>query len=110
MYVVDLNSRKTLYYKDLQLNGLMHHNAIPVAASVTLIGEHLIVMDNQGTAVVLQPGREFHEVGRNRIETQLDRVWPIPAQETLAYSPPIAADDCLYLRGERYLYCIGRSK
>ena len=38
--------------------------------------------------------------------TQLDRR-PLPAQETLAYAPPIADGDRLYLRGERYLYCIG---
>jgi hypothetical protein len=52
-------------------------------------------------------GREFSVLGRNRIETRLDRVWPIPAQETLTYAPPIADANCLYLRGERYLYCIG---
>jgi hypothetical protein len=64
-------------------------------------------MDNQGTSVILKPGREFKEVRRNRIETQLERVWPIPSQETLAYAPPIADAKCLYLRGERYLYCVG---
>lgn len=37
----------------------------------------------------------------------LERDWPIPAQETLAYAPPIADGNRLYLRGERYLYCIG---
>ena len=65
------------------------------------------ILDNQGTAVILAPGREFKVLGRNRIETRLDRVWPLPAQETLAYAPPIADDKCLYLRGERYLYRIG---
>jgi outer membrane protein assembly factor BamB len=107
LYVVELESRKTLYFKDLELDGLMHYNAVPVAASVTLVGRHVIVLDNQGTAVVFKPGREFQIVARNRIETQLDRAWPIPAQETLAYAPPITDGDCLYLRGERYLYCIG---
>ena len=58
------------------------------------------ILDNQWTAVILAPGR-------NRIETRLDRVWPLPAQEALAYAPPIADDKCLYLRGERYLYRIG---
>ena len=64
-------------------------------------------MDNQGTALVLKPGRTFQQVARNRIATQLDRYWPIPAQETIAYAPPIADGKRLYLRGERYLYCLG---
>ncbi len=107
LYVVDLETKKTVYYKDLHLDGLMHYNAVPVAASVTLIGENLVVLDNQGTAVVLAAGREFKELARNRIETVLERVWPLPGQETLAYAPPIADEEHIYLRGERYLYCIG---
>ncbi len=107
LYVRDLETQATVYYKDLELEGLMHYNAVPVAASPTLIGDRIVVLDNQGTAVILAPGREFKVLARNRIETRLDRVWPLPAQETLAYAPPIADETCLYLRGERYLYCIG---
>ena len=107
LYVSDLETKATVYYQDLELDGLMHYNAVPVAASPTLIGDKILVLDNQGTTVVLAPGREFKVLGRNRIETRLERVWPIPAQETLAYAPPIADANCLYLRGERYLYCIG---
>jgi outer membrane protein assembly factor BamB len=107
LYVRDLETGATVYYKNLKLDGLMHYNAVPVAASPTLIGNSILVPDNQGTTVVVATGREFKVLGRNRIETRLDRVWPIPAQETLAYAPPIADANCLYLRGERYLYCIG---
>jgi hypothetical protein len=107
LYVRDLKTGTTVYYKDLKLDGLMHCNAVPVAASPTLTGDRILVLDNQGTTVVLAAGREFKVLGRNRIETRLDRVWPIPAQETLAYAPPIADAKCMYLRGERYLYCIG---
>lgn len=106
LYVIDLEARKLVYYRKLELDGLMHYNAVPVAASPTLIGNRLVVVDNQGTALVLATGRDFQVLARNRIETQLDRPWPIPAQETLAYAPPIADGECLYLRGERYLYCI----
>jgi hypothetical protein len=106
-YAVDLEARKLIYYRKLELDGLMHYNAVPVAASPTLIGNRLVVVDNQGTALVLATGREFQVVAQNRIETQLERPWPLPAQETLAYAPPIADGECLYLRGERYLYCIG---
>jgi hypothetical protein len=47
-------------------------------------------------------------VARNRIATQIDRHLPIPAQETIAYAPPITDGKRLYLRGEAYLYCIGK--
>jgi hypothetical protein len=109
LYVVDLEAGKLVYYKHLEIGGLMHYNAVPVAASPTLVRDRLVVFNNQGTALVLAAGREFKVLAQNRIETQLDRPWPLPAQETLAYAPPIADGDCLYLRGERFLYCIGEN-
>jgi outer membrane protein assembly factor BamB len=107
LYVFDLKARKTLYSHDTELNGLFHYNAVPVAASPALIGKHLVIQDNQGTALVLEPGRTFRQVRKNHIGTQLDRWWPVPAQETIGYSPPVPDGNRLYLRGERYLYCIG---
>lgn len=106
-YTFDLKTRQFLYQKDTGMRGLFHYNALPVAASPTLIGKHIVIQDNQGTALVLEPGREYREVRKNRIATQLDRYWPIPAQETLAYAPIVADGKRAYIRGERYLYCIG---
>jgi outer membrane protein assembly factor BamB len=107
-YAVDLKSRKLLYSRDTGLRGVFHYNALPLAASATLVGNHIIVQDNQGTALVLQPGGAYRQVAENRIATQIDRYWPIPAQETIGYSPPVADGNRLYIRGERYLYCIGK--
>jgi outer membrane protein assembly factor BamB len=107
LYAVDLQAKKLLYRQQTELRGLFHYNALPVAASPTLIGKHIVIEDNQGTTLVLEPGRTFRQVAKNRIGTQLDRWWPIPAQETVGYSPPVADGNRLYLRGERYLYCIG---
>jgi outer membrane protein assembly factor BamB len=106
-YAVDLKTGKMLYRRQLDLHGLFHYNAVPVAASAALVGKHILVADNQGTTLVLAPGRTFRQVASNRIATQLERRWPIPAQETLSYAPPVAAGGRLYLRGERYLYCVG---
>lgn len=108
LYVVDLESRQMVQWRQLELAGFMHYNAVPVSASVTLVGKHLVVLDNQGTALILEPGREARVVGRNQIGTVIDRWLPIPGQETLAYAPPLADGERMYLRGERYLYCIGR--
>lgn len=107
LYAADVKTGKMLYRQPLNLGGFTHYNAVAVTASPTLIGKHLVVQGNQGTAAVLTPGRDFQLVRRNRIATQLDRAWPIPAQETLSYAPPIVAGNRLYLRGEAHLYCIG---
>lgn len=107
LYVFDLKAKKLLYHHDTELNGLFHYNAVPVAASPTLIGKHIVLQDNQGIALVIEPGRTFKQLGKNYLGTQLDRWWPIPAQETTGYAPPVPDGERLYIRGERYLYCIG---
>jgi outer membrane protein assembly factor BamB len=108
LYVSELQSRKLVYRQSLPLNGFTHYNAVAVAASCTLVGKHVMICDNQGTTVVIEPGSKYKVVSVNRIETQLARTLPIPAQETLTYSPPIADGDRLYLRGEAFLYCVGK--
>lgn len=108
-YAVDLAAGKMIYRQETGLRGLFHYNALPVAASPALLGKHIVIQDNQGTALVLRQGRKYEAISRNRIATQLDRPWPVPPQETISYAPPIADGDRLYLRGERYLYCIGAS-
>jgi hypothetical protein len=107
LYVSDLKSGKLLFRQEMGLNGLTHYNAVAVAASPTLVGKHILVCDNQGTTLVLEPGRKYKVVARNRLATQLDRRLPIPAQETIGYAPPITDGKRLYLRGEAHLYCIG---
>jgi hypothetical protein len=107
LYAMDLKSGQMLYRQDLDLDGLMHYNAVPVAASPTLIGKNIVVLDNQGTAVVVKTGPTYQPIARNRIATQLERRYAIPAQETACYAPPIVDGDRIVLRGEAYLYCIG---
>lgn len=106
LYVFDVKEKKLVYHQDTELNGLFHYNAVAVAASPTLIGKHIVIQDNQGMALVLEPGRAFRQVGKNRLGTLLERWWPVPAQETTGYSPPVPDGNRLYIRGERYLYCI----
>src|SRR5262249_6806949 len=106
-YAIDLAAKKWLYSRDTDLRGLFHYNSLPVAASPTLIGKHIVIQDNQGTALVLQVGHEFKQVAKTRIATRLDRFWPMRAQETVGISPPVCDGNLMYIRGERYLYCIG---
>ncbi|MFO0870925.1 MAG: PQQ-binding-like beta-propeller repeat protein [Pirellulales bacterium] len=106
--VFDLEAGRLVHYRTLPLDGFTHYNALAVAASPTLVAGHLLILDNQGTTLVLTTGPEPQLVHHNVLATQLARTIPLPAQETLAYAPPLVDGDRLYLRGERYLYCIGR--
>ena len=107
---IDMKTGKLLYREELShtFNSLRHYNAVGVAASVTLGGKYLYVMDNQGTCVVFKPGPKFEKVAVNRIGTQAERLWPMRPQEEIGYSPPTFEGTRMYLRGEHYLYCIGR--
>jgi hypothetical protein len=106
-YVYDLKDKRFLYHQDSGMRGYFHYCAVPVTASPTLIGKHIVIQNNQGTALVLEPGPKYRVTTRNQIATQMDRYWPIPAQETIGYAPPVADGARLYIRGERFLYCIG---
>ena len=106
LYVSDLETGKLLDRRPLDLDGYTHYNAVAVAASPTLVGKHIFISDNQGNTVILEPGREFKQVAKNRIATQEDRARPISPQETGFYAPPIPDGRRLYLRGEASIYCI----
>jgi len=106
-YAADLKTGKTLYKQDVGFDELHTYNHIGVGASATLGGKYIYVIDNQGMCVVLEPGPAFKPVAVNRIETALPRDWPMPPQEILANGPPVFEGKRMYLRGEKYLYCIG---
>jgi outer membrane protein assembly factor BamB len=106
-YVVDLKTKKTLALEELLTDGDVGINAMPVAASCTLVGKHIVAMDNQGHSVVLEPGGACRKVARNRIAMQIQRNWATTTQEYTAYAPPVADSGRMYIRGERHLYCIG---
>jgi hypothetical protein len=107
LYCVDLKTGKTLYKQETGFDELHSYNHIGVAASPTLVGKNIVVMDNQGSALVFEAGPTFRKVAMNRIETMIPRDWPIPPQETLANGPPVVDGNRIYIRGEQYLYCIG---
>ncbi|HUU42574.1 MAG TPA: PQQ-binding-like beta-propeller repeat protein [Planctomycetota bacterium] len=105
--VVDLKAKKTLAYREIGLQGEANYVAMPVAASPTLVGRHIVVMDNQGNTVVLEPGAECKIVAHNRIANQIPRDWSMTTLGLTTYAPPVPAGTRMYIRGERHLYCIG---
>ncbi|MFB3894566.1 MAG: PQQ-binding-like beta-propeller repeat protein [Phycisphaerae bacterium] len=106
-YVVDLKTKKRVGFKDLGLPGDSSYVALRMAASPTLVGKFIVIMDNQGHSVTLEPGAECNEISRNDLATQIARDYAITTQEYIGYSPPVADGKRMYIRGEKYLYCIG---
>ncbi|HLF91875.1 MAG TPA: PQQ-binding-like beta-propeller repeat protein [Planctomycetota bacterium] len=72
------------------------------SASPTLAGKHIYLMDNQGTTIVLQPGRTYKEVALNVLEDSKDG----KTQEQNV-STPVFEGSRMYYRTPGYLYCIG---
>ena len=83
---------------------------MPVAASCTLIGKHVMVMDNQGHSVVLEPGGQVQGSCPQPHRHAGAARWATTTQEYTAYAPPVADGNRLYIRGERHLYCIGSNE
>jgi outer membrane protein assembly factor BamB len=63
-------------------------------ASPMVVGERLLVIDTQGAALWLDPGREYRELARAN------------AAEPV-YASPAAVDGRLFIRGEKHLFGIG---
>lgn len=85
--VIDASTGEVVYEKDLQLG------KGTVYPSVTEAGGLIYVSSDNGTTVVLKPGREYVEVARNQIE-------PFRAS-------PVFVGNKLFLRGLKTLYCFG---
>jgi outer membrane protein assembly factor BamB len=65
-----------------------------VYSSVTAAGDYLYLSGTRGTTVVLTPGREYREVGRNKLEG--------------FGSSPVFSGRRMFVRTRQHLYCIGR--
>jgi outer membrane protein assembly factor BamB len=108
--VIDAAKGEVVYQKLLDFSPLMYHNGPIVRAgcsgSPTLAGKYIYLWDDQGTAVVLSPGRTFKQVARNRIEQLWFRYGPERNECTI--SNPIFCGNRLFHRGEVNLYCIGQ--
>jgi outer membrane protein assembly factor BamB len=88
----DIKTGKIVYNEKLS-NG----KANSMASPVMIRGKLLFLLDD-GTGVVVEPGREFKVVARNKVGDG----------ESLDFgASPAIADGRLYLRSQSHLYCIG---
>ena len=72
------------------------------SASPALAGKRIYLMDNQGTTVVIAPGRQYKELAVNRIAESQDGQTQV---QNLA--SPFFEGTRLYYRSAGHLYCIG---
>ncbi|HUU42948.1 MAG TPA: hypothetical protein VMX57_04165, partial [Planctomycetota bacterium] len=109
--VVDVAKGEVVYQKLLDLDLFMHHNFGAgrggCGASPTLAGGKIYFFGNQSTALVIEPGRAYKQLAKNRIERVL---WPNHWREhqEITITCPVFEGRRLYYRAEENLYCIGR--
>jgi outer membrane protein assembly factor BamB len=84
--VVEAATGATVYEERLNLGGSVY-------PSISAAGKYLYVSSDNGTTAVLQPGREFNELARNKLE---------PFRSSLVFE-----GTRVYVRTEKNLYCIG---
>ena len=87
--VLDAASGKTVYVKRLKFG------REPTWPSLCVAGNYVYVTNRDGTTLVLEAGRTYKEVARNRLE--------------FVISSPVFHDNRMYLRTNDRLYCIGEN-
>lgn len=107
MTAVDVQGQRGLYRR--WLDGYNRYNRFlyGVAASPTLAGRHIFVVDDAGYTHLIQPGPQFKEVGRNVLENiYFSSRSGNPCRQEAFYTAPWFEGKAMFLRGEEYLYRI----
>ncbi|MEI6166640.1 MAG: PQQ-binding-like beta-propeller repeat protein [bacterium] len=111
--VVDPGKGEVVYQRLLDVDIFMPYNGGDgylkggASASPTLAGKYIYFFGNQGVCLVLEPGRTFKPVARNRVEFLVNADYHSRHQEA-TISAPIFEGGRLYYRGGGALYCIGQ--
>ena len=87
--VLDAKDGKVLYQQNLNLGGTCFPSPV-------LAGDRLLIGSDSGNTAIVQPGREFKELGRCKLES--------------FRGTPVCQGDRLYIRGMKALYCLGPGK
>jgi outer membrane protein assembly factor BamB len=84
--VLDAATGELVYEERLNLGGAIY-------PSISLAGNRVYVSSDNGATVVLQPGREYKELARNKLPS---------FRSSLVFE-----GKRVYVRTEKHLYCIG---
>jgi len=96
-------SRKEMFaILDSETGALLHESQLDLGSgsnsaypSVTLAGDKVFVSVESGTTAILEQGRTYKEIGRNKIDQ--------------FRGSPVFVGDRLFIRAFDYLYCFGNS-
>jgi len=104
LIVNDAATGEVVYRKVLGLHPKTEYwNWAGCGASPTFAGKYIYLMDNQGTTVVIQPGRTYEEIARNVVEEPSK-----DGKQTQNLASPVFEGPRMYYRTPDFLYCIGR--
>jgi len=109
--VLDVVKSEVVYQRLLDIDIYMPYNGEGylkggASASPTLAGKYIYIFGNQGACLVMEPGRTFKPVARNRVERLVAPDYASRHQEA-TISAPVFEGERLYYRSEGALYCIG---
>jgi outer membrane protein assembly factor BamB len=104
LLVNDAATGELVYRKVLPLKPRTQYwNWAGGSTSPTLAGKYIYLMDNQGGTVIIEPGREYKEVARNKLEESKDG-----KEQVQTVSTPVFEGAHMYYRTPGFLYCIGQ--
>jgi hypothetical protein len=118
--VFDAETLQTVYERQLDFVPVTYAYPYPygagVCASPALGGKHIFLWGADGTTIVIEPGREFKQVAKNRIESAVegdlfkyqDQFRADAYYPECTVSSPIFDGNRIYYRAEAYVYCIGK--
>ena len=81
------------------------------SASPTLGGKYIFQVDASGCTTILESGPQYKEAGRNileNIQPSITGMYALPCNQECFYTSPYFEGPRIYLRGQEYLYCIGK--
>ncbi|HLY11994.1 MAG TPA: hypothetical protein VKW04_22020, partial [Planctomycetota bacterium] len=107
MTAVDVLAQKGLYRRWLEGYTRFNRYLYGVAASPTLAGKHVYIVDDAGYTHLIAPGPQFKETGKNVLENIYSAsLSNNPCHQEAFYTAPYFDGKAMFLRGEEYLYCI----
>jgi len=109
--VIDVAAKAGVYHRWLDWYARYDRYLYGAVACPTLAGKNIFFVDDAGSTIIVTPGKEYKEVGRNIIEN----TFPAsesgnPCRQEAFYSSPVFEGSSIYLKGEEYLYCIRETK
>lgn len=107
--VVDVAAGHVVYQKLLDLDVCQAHNegaARGVGVSPALAGGHIFLWGNNGAALVIEPGRVYRQLAKNKLENVVMAGHWSERQERFMANP-VFEGRRLYVRGEGGLYALG---